>query len=349
MNPNEQLEIQRKLALIEELDTSIKLIRLGFGEFQNLGAANDFYHLPFQLISSGFERLMKCHICLGHIEQNGIYPDPKLFKNKLGHDLNKIKEHILENYFKVDDFPILKKDKSDLSENPEINTLVSLLSEFGKFARYYNLDVITGQTNAIVDVKSLWQEFETNLILKDADLLAKFGDLETQREAIDENNRDIIILLERFVRAISRQFTFGKLGSQALQLSTTLFDFIKLTDNELGTTDYRKSTISYKERDRYPQKRTLSDEIERETNNSYKSQKIMKSEFKGDWPFYNDEVIIECRNKFWCVVTIDGYDYALNGAAVGRYKLENVHDAGMAILGKPVSDFTKLALELWED
>jgi hypothetical protein len=49
------VEFTRNIALIEELETSVRLLKLGFGEYQNLGGANDFYYLPFQLISSGFE------------------------------------------------------------------------------------------------------------------------------------------------------------------------------------------------------------------------------------------------------------------------------------------------------
>ncbi len=73
----------------------------------------------------------------------------------------------------------------------------------------------------------------------------------------------------------------------------------------------------------------------------------MEYNIEGDWPFYADEIIIECRQKHWCIVTIDGYDYALNGAAKGRYKLENPHDAGMAILGKSIEYFITMALKLW--
>ena len=59
-----------------------------------------------------------------------------------------------------------------------------------------------------------------------------------------------------------------------------------------------------------------------------------------------EEVIIECRQKHWCILTIDGFDYALNGSAQGRYKLENPHEAGMAILGKSYSDFRDMAFKL---
>ena len=62
--------------------------------------------------------------------------------------------------------------------------------------------------------------------------------------------------------------------------------------------------------------------------------------------FYHSSVIIECREKHWCVVTIEGKDYALNGAAKMRYKLEDVHEAGMAILGRSVGPFIEMALKL---
>ena len=45
-------------------------------------------------------------------------------------------------------------------------------------------------------------------------------------------------------------------------------------------------------------------------------------------------------------MTIDGYDYALNAAAKGRYKLENPLDAGMAVLGKSLEDFIQMAFDL---
>jgi hypothetical protein len=59
--------------------------------------------------------------------------------------------------------------------------------------------------------------------------------------------------------------------------------------------------------------------------------------------------MIECRDKYWCVVTIENKDYALNGSAAGRYKLENAHDAGMAILGKSVGPFIQMAFQLGEE
>lgn len=341
-------EVIRKLSLNEELNTSVRLIKLGFGEYQNLDMANDFYYLPFQLISSGFERLMKCYICFGHYEKEGKFPEPKLFRNKLGHDLVKLKKYITENYFQ-ENSTALSKDLTFLKTDKDLEKLIELLSEFGKFARYFNLNVVTGEVDPGVDIKASWEEYETSYVINNKKLLAKLSDFETRNEVLDTITRKIIKKLEQFTRALSRQFTLGNLGALAQQYSPSIYDFLMLKDSELGTINYRKSTTRYVQRDHKPHKRTIKDEYNRKRNIDYKSQLITKDSFNGEWPFYADKVIIECRQKHWCVVTIDNYDYALNGAANGRYKLEDVHEAGMAILGKSVGPFIDMALKLGEE
>jgi hypothetical protein len=340
-------EILRKLSLDEELNTSIRLIKLGFGEYQNLDLANNFYYLPFQLISSGFERLMKCYICFGHYEKHAEFPNPKLFRNKLGHDLIKLKKHITENYFQ-ENSKALTEDLVFLETDKDLEKLIGLLSEFGKFARYFNLNVVTGEVDPGVDVKADWEEYETSYVINDKKLLAKLADFETRNEVLDTITKKIIEKLERFTRALCRQFTLGNLGALARQYSPSVSDFLMLMDSDLGTINYRKNTTRYAQRDHKPHKRTIKDEINRKRNKDYKSQIVTKDSFNGDWPFYADKVIIECRQKHWCVVTIDNYDYALNGAAKGRYKIEDVHEAGMAILGKSVGSFIDMALKLGE-
>ncbi len=126
----------KDIYLLDELDTSCKLIKIGFGEFQNLGSSNDFYYLPFQLLSSGFERLMKCHICLGYYEINDEYPNNRYLKNcgGRGHDLIELKKTILSEYFKINNIPILQEDFELLSNDEDLNQLIYLLLEFGKYA-----------------------------------------------------------------------------------------------------------------------------------------------------------------------------------------------------------------------
>ncbi len=270
----------KDLYLSDELETAAKLIQLGFGEFQNLDGGNDFYYLPFQLLSSGFERLMKCHICLGYHEIHNTYPDSNYLR-KCGHDLLKLKQTILSAYFKTHTIPVLQEDLDLLTNDKDLERLIYLLSEFGKYARYYNLDIVTSAQKPSINVKMLWENYENDILKSNPKLLQKLSDPDTAEEVLDYTKRQILIKLEQFARGICRQFTIGRLGKKAKQFSGVLHPFILLKDTELGN-----------------------------------------------------------------VVTIDNKDYALNGSAQGRYKLEGVHEAGMAILGKSVIPFIEMALKL---
>ncbi|OEK09040.1 hypothetical protein A8C32_14215 [Flavivirga aquatica] len=343
--------IIKDLYLHDELTTSFKLIKLGFGEFQNLDSINDFYHLPFQLLSSGLERLMKCFICLGYYEIHKEYPDSKYLKKcggRNGHDLNELKNNILTNYFENRKIPALKIDEKFLREDSDLKELIYLLSEFGKYARYHNLDIITSASKPSIDVKRLWEKYETDIVLADTNLLEKLSDFEYEKEVHSYVTQFIISKLEIFVRAISRQFTIGQLGEKAQQFSPVYYDFILLKDDKIGTIDYRKQTTRFKQKEKKTHKRTAIDNLNRKINPDIKFKKISKKDFHGEWPFYAEEVIIECRQKYWCTIEIDGIDYALNGSASDRYKLDSVADAGMSIRGKSIGPFIDMALELNE-
>ncbi len=335
----------KDIYLDEELRTSIRLIELGFGELQNLDMANDFHFLPFQLLSSGFERLMKCHICLGHFEAHSAYPKTKELKS-YGHNLTVLKNSILASFFSVHDIPALQEDMELLKQNNELDQLISLLSDFGVNARYHNLDLITENKKPSQDVKRRWEEFESDLLNSHPHLLDKLGNTETAPEVLGFITRAIIIKLERFTRALCRQFTMGKLGKKALQYSSTLHQFILLEDSKLGKRDYRKETTNFQAKENRVHSRTILDELQRRTNPNYKHAVITKEDFAGEWPFYHEEVIIECREKHWCVITIDNKDYALNGSAHGRYKLEFPREAGMSIPGISINPFIDMALKL---
>lgn len=339
-----KIENIKYFALLEEFETSDKLIKLGFGELQNINLGNDFYFLPFQLLSQGFERYMKAYICLGHFHKHGKLPDFKYLKI-LGHDLEKLLNEIIENYYTDFNRPQFDLDNDFIQTNSDLKKLLYILSEFGKLSRYHNFDLITDNAKIGVDTKKLWGEFE-NTILDKKDF-EKLMDFDLSHEVYQKIINHVIIVFEKFVSALSRQFIFKCLGQNGLQLSaTTAFNFGMLYDKDFGKKDYRSQTTKYKQTPKKIYKRTILDEIQRNINPDYKSRKINKKEYDGDWPFYVEEVIIECRQVHWCIVTIDGFDYALNGSASGRYKLEFPHDSGMAILGKSISDFITMALEL---
>src|SRR5665811_927437 len=72
--PNAELTPEQSFALIDELETAAKLTQHGLDALHGLDAANDFHHLPMQLLSQGFERLLKVTYALAIREHSGELP-----------------------------------------------------------------------------------------------------------------------------------------------------------------------------------------------------------------------------------------------------------------------------------
>jgi len=241
MIKDKEIPFDKFEALDDEVRASIKLIHSGLAELQNVNGGNDFYYLPFLLLSNGFEKLLKLFICFYHWEQYGQFPtmeDFKKKKNDNGHNLLFLKEKITTDYF-VASTPALKKDLNILINDKTLNQLIDFLGEFGQSSRYYNLDVIISKPKRnSKDIKQLWERMETYLLLADMELSNKFK-LEEIKKKNEQVKVKIIVLLEILARALTRQFIFGKLG-QAQRFKGTIGTFLSLNDDELGQRDYRE-------------------------------------------------------------------------------------------------------------
>ena len=161
---------------------------------------------------------------------------------------------------------------------------------------------------------------------------------ERQRRLMDyypRVNARLIAKMERVIRAIALQFTIGghadKSGSLR-QMSTVYAEFQRLRDDELGTVDYRRSVqILTREKDTWI--RRSEEEV---VGGPWPTQVVTKQEFDGEWPFRVDRVILSASH------TINGYAFALNGAAKSRFGILFPHDAGLAVLGRSVGAFTEV-------
>ena len=116
------------------------------------------------------------------------------------------------------------------------------------------------------------------------------------------------------MRAIALQFTIGghadKTG-RLRQMSTVYADFRRLCDGELGTVDYRRSVqILTREKDTWIKR--SEEEI---VGGPWPTRVVTKQEFDGEWPFRVDRVILEQRDATFYIAYINGYAFALNGAA----------------------------------
>jgi len=241
-----KIPIEQFLALDQEVRDSINLLQSGLGELQNISFENDFYFLPFLILSNGIERLLKIIICLNSWSLYGKFPITNDIKT---HDLVSLNEKVLSDCFSTSS-PALQDDYSFITSNNTFKKFLHYLSEFGRYSRFYNLDVVTQNPDRkSMDIQRLWEKLETNLLMEDDDLRETYLEnmqnmnpekFEKLKETFSINNKKITILIERYIRALVRQFTLGKFRDTGQQFSGVLRNFLFLEDSELGNHDYRR-------------------------------------------------------------------------------------------------------------
>ena len=228
----------RHFSISDEVDTAGRLIRVGLGALQDTETCRDFLHLPMLVLANGFERLMKVIICFSYHEQHGSYPSINKIK---GHRLEVLLDNILPLYTKEflersaikEDLKFLKKDKL-------LRSALEILSDFGDKERYYSLDIVVGQPVHRGSPDDRWgSDVEFAIINQHPEWADQLGN--PNNDIPERVAKEIVILFERFTRALSRLFTIGNIGRNAKANSPFLSDFIGTMDRHLGK---RKYTLS---------------------------------------------------------------------------------------------------------
>ena len=327
-------DVIRSLALTQELETSVALMQRGFRALQEIDMGNDFYHLPHQLLASGVERFMKCYICLVHKGAHGQYPE---IRKTFGHDLVKLFDHITEHCFSVRT-PALKEDSELITADPNLRRILVILTDFGKLGRYHNLDVVAGVEKDRIDPRQNWENLESELLdptpyLSDARRM--YDDYYPKLNAL------IVGRIEGLLRGIARQFTLGghRDPEGALDRMWPVVSSLALL-RDLGTTDYRPSIESQR---RSP---CVWEKEPRRRFGKHPARIVRPEQFGGEWPFRFDKVKVECRERIFAIVYVEGYAFGLNGAARSRFNYPDPHEAGVAILGRSIGPFIDMALAL---
>lgn len=237
----------KKICLLSEIRTSICLLQKGMAELQKISGSNDFYHLPVLLLSSGFERLIKCLLCLALMDDKGNLKE-RHFKTsgREGHDLDILLNSLLltcENKNYSSKSQTAKEDIDMLANDMNLRRIITLLSEFAQGDRYYNLDVVLDNNSKSKNPARGWDEIEKAVTQHRPDISIKMQDLTIDLDDIyKEINRELIIVLEKFTRALTRLFVFANFGDFAKQASILTHNYLLLDDNELGKRDYQKLT-----------------------------------------------------------------------------------------------------------
>ena len=232
----------REFALSQELLDSIRLIRSGFGQLQQLDGANDFYHMPLLTLSSGFERLLKVTLCFRLLEVNGNYPTPgDMPSGRKGHDLEFLLGEVRKRCFLpdyVDNIPVAKIDLEYLSSD-ELLSFIRILGCFGQAARYHYLDVVLGRNPTTDAPDREWERLETNILLGKQDLIRGLEANPESQEVFREIATQVVSRLERFARALTRLYTIGEISSLARRYTPYIGGFLFLKDEDLGKKQYK--------------------------------------------------------------------------------------------------------------
>ncbi len=334
-------ETQRFLHLIDELQNANLLITDGFGALQEINTENDFYHLPHQLIASGLERLMKCYISVVHYGKTSSFPDMKFMKD-LGHNLENLASEICLNYYGGRNRSLIDTEFHFISNDKILKESIRILSLFGRFGRYYNLDVVAGSPHSPRDPKAEWKILEAEIEHPEPYLL---NPEKLYYEYYPRVNAKLVGCLERFVRAIALQFTIGDHvdpHKRISQASVTFSNFRNIRDEAFGQIDYRRSVKILNQQKRNWVKRSEAEILSTDSP----TKLIQRENFQGDWPFRANRVILERIDSLFLVVNIEGYAFSLNGAARSHFNIPSPLDAGVAILGKSTAPFLQIAQEL---
>jgi len=238
--------MSRNIAIVIEIKNAIKYLRNGLCEIQKLSSRNEFYDPSLIFLSGGLERLFKSMICLNYKEKNGVLPTYKeLLKGNNGHNIEYLKSEVERMCIPVTR-PFASMDYDIITKDVLINRICKTLSEYGQRARYFNLDIILGNSQNF-DSKKEWEKIES-LMLKE-----HYGESEFYSNLLEQNQIDLIYeklnqlivgKIELFLRAITRQFTFGNFSKKSKGFLFEVDCFSEIKDNQIGKTDYRLIPIN---------------------------------------------------------------------------------------------------------
>lgn len=240
---NKAHEIEKVVAITEEVEASFKLIAAGLKNLNEQTSSVSNNHVSLQLLSSGFERVLKILLLLKDKYLTGNYPELSKAREKFknynnGHGIEKMLDELIE-YAKsvvfMQHVPMVKKDLDFIGNDNSFREFLKIITGFSIQQRYYYIDtIILKNSNENFNPFSSFKNF-----------IYSFGngtDL-TQLTYKQEERLFIqgaIICIEKGVSAISRFFTHG-LGDFGKQFYGDFSSFIFLNEKDLGKLQYTEN------------------------------------------------------------------------------------------------------------
>lgn len=236
MEPFEQLSVEQQIALDNEIKNAYGLIRYGTNCLIDAADRIGFERISFLLLSSGFERLLKCTLFYHY-----FYVEKRVLNNhdlrNYGHNIQSLLNDLISCCFATEYRNSCEAAKSDfvfLTEDYLFKTFVKVISDYAIDGRYYELNVITNSQQKTRSIMELWND-----VAKEAFYRSNIFEVSSSGDLVNPQDKGsiawVVSIIETSVRAISRLYTFGLLGPDAKRMYVNMSDFLSLTDEDIRT------------------------------------------------------------------------------------------------------------------
>lgn len=229
---------QREMKLIEEVRHATSFIRLGLRNVDLIEPGTDFYHAPLLLLSTGIERLMKCMMCMDYKQSHGAYPVQPIWpRGAKGHDIRQLLRQV--NGFCIPLDGVAAGDYDILSSDERVAAFVDILSAYGVDSRYHELDGVIGK-HTTRNAQREYSDLTLRLAVttRGTSFYRELMDPSCAADAYKVMNSEVKKLVEQLVRALARQFLFGRFSDESKKYIVELAPFYKIADTDLGKSSY---------------------------------------------------------------------------------------------------------------
>lgn len=317
-------------AIQAELDTISLLFVRGLQELQAMNMNYCSYFIPSQTLSQGLERMMKVILFLsGKVEKGQL-------KGKFSHGLYKLWTKLTTENIVV---PITE---------PYFDDILNILSKFGENARYFYISILDGEPSYF-NPQEEWEKLENKFLNEDPHRYQMLCNGDDATILIKEIVRRLQIPIEILIKSLSKVIVDYEKREVGWVVPSAIKSFANIGADSFGKNVYKEWPLNLEVITK-PHKRNWRDFLIRLIHPFRKSKVISKRDYQGEWPFRDvKKVRIEkrmCKRGPLYIITIKGFDCALDGKTAAILKIARTHEAGFAVVGVSTQPFLDLAMGL---
>lgn len=227
----------KRLHLIEELNNAAATIEVGLAVLQRSADYTQSIFVLCLLLSVGLERFMKVLLSLHVLSKTKQFPTDKDFK-RWGHDLVLLRNEVVDICFDETALarPAMVADRDFMRSDPLLKEILIALTDFAKTDRYMHLSALNEPAHHQEWLADRWDKIERRTTRRGVpEQAVREGQVDGY---LRQARNDIIICLERFLRALARTVTLSGLDADARSLGTRVWPFLMRSDEQLGGTTY---------------------------------------------------------------------------------------------------------------